>query len=75
MLGLAYIFLAFLIQKLLRSFTSGATCGMNRCYRCPYPPFPFPTYYPDTGTGSSHPKTVPLSEPSYNPHLNRLRDA
>ena len=20
-------------------------------YRCPYPPFPFPTYYPDTGTG------------------------
>ncbi len=22
-------------------------------YRCPYPPFPFPTYYPDTGTGSA----------------------
>jgi hypothetical protein len=21
-------------------------------YRCPYPPFPFPTYHPDTGTGS-----------------------
>jgi hypothetical protein len=23
-----------------------------RGYQCSYPPFPFPTYYPDTGTGS-----------------------
>jgi hypothetical protein len=27
-------------------------CGMNTGNRYPYSPFPFPTYYPDTGTGS-----------------------
>lgn len=25
-----------------------------RCYRCPYPPFPFSNSFPDTGTGSDY---------------------
>jgi len=50
--GLAYMLLVFLPHILLRSFTVAAICGMNRANRCSYPPFPFPTYYPDTGTGS-----------------------
>jgi hypothetical protein len=40
----------------------------SRFNQCPYPPFPFPTYYPDTGTGSGYfnrtlvePLTQPLS--------------
>src|SRR5215211_8490273 len=37
---------------LLRMFTFMSMCGMNTGNRCPYPPFPFPTYYLDTGTGS-----------------------
>src|SRR5215204_1448263 len=28
---------------------------MKRANRCPYPPFPFPTYHPDTGTGTGYP--------------------
>jgi hypothetical protein len=27
----------------------------SRLNQCPYPPFPFPTYYPDTATGSKTP--------------------
>lgn len=54
MLGLTYIFLAFLTHTLLRGFTGTVICGMNRGNRCPYPPFPFPTYFPDTGTGSGY---------------------
>ena len=41
-------------------------CGMNTGNRCPYPPFPFPTYYPDTGTGSKYSNRTyvgPLTQP------------
>jgi hypothetical protein len=41
-------------------------CGMNTGNRCPYPPFPFPTYYPDTGTGSEYSNRTfvgPLTQP------------
>ena len=34
--------------------------------QCPYPPFPFPTYYPDTGTGSEDSNRTlvgPLAQP------------
>jgi hypothetical protein len=48
-------------QRLLRSFTDWAICGKNRGNRCPYPPFPFPTYYPDTGTGSGNPNRILIS--------------
>jgi hypothetical protein len=34
--GLHYIFLGFLTQLLLRSFTATPICGMNRGNRCPY---------------------------------------
>jgi hypothetical protein len=37
--------------------------------QCPYPPFPFPTYYPDTGTGSEHLDRTfvgPLAQPHSN---------
>src|ERR671911_21899 len=37
-----------------------------RAYQCPYPPFPFPTYYPDTGTGSGHSNRIyvePFGQP------------
>jgi len=67
MLGLAYICLAFLTYMPLRSFTVAAICGMNKANRCPYPPFPFPTYHPDTGTGSGYPNRTfvgPLAQPS-----------
>jgi hypothetical protein len=75
MLGLAYNFLAFLTQILLRSLTSRATCGMNRFHRCPYPPFPFPTYYLDTGTGSSCSNRTfvgPLVQPMFKQASRRL---
>jgi hypothetical protein len=64
--GLPYIYLGFLTQMLLRSFTATPICGMNRGNRCPYPPFPFPTYYPDTGTGSDDANRTlvePLAQP------------
>src|SRR5918997_5306123 len=51
---------------LLRRFTFMSMCGMNTGNRCPYPPFPFPTYYPDTGTGSCYPNRTcvgPLPQP------------
>ena len=41
-------------------------CGMNTGNRCPYPPFPFPTYYPDAGTGSDSVNRTcvgPLAQP------------
>jgi hypothetical protein len=37
--------------------------------QCPYPPFPFPTYYPDTGTGSEYSNRIlvgPLAQPLSN---------
>jgi hypothetical protein len=38
----------------------------SRLNRCPYPPFPFPTYYPDTATGSKYSNRTyvgPLTQP------------
>src|SRR5215204_5531105 len=64
--GLSYVLLVFLPYMLLRSFTATPTCGMNRANRCPYPPFPFPTITPDTGTGSGYPNRTfigPLVQP------------
>jgi hypothetical protein len=46
-----------------------------RMYRCPYPPFPFPTYHPDTGTGFSYrnPTFVgPLVQPLFKQATRRL---
>jgi hypothetical protein len=39
----------------------------------PVSSFPFPTYYPDTGTGSKYSNRTYVG-PSVNPSLNRLRD-
>src|SRR5215208_7231255 len=35
--------------------------------QCPYPPFPFPTYYPDTGTGSDYLKPYSCRTPCTTP--------
>jgi hypothetical protein len=74
MLGMTYIYLAFLTHILLRGFTGTVICGMNRANRCPYPPFPFPTITliraPALATGS-----VPLIALAYNPYSNRLYEA
>src|SRR5215213_499131 len=46
-----------------------------RAYQCPYPPFPFPTYYPDTGTGSEYSKRTyigPLAQPLFKQASRRL---
>src|SRR5215208_7096049 len=46
-----------------------------RAYQCPYPPFPFPTYYPDTGTGSGHSNRIyvgPFGQPLSKQTLRRL---
>ena len=51
-LGLAYIFLAISTHLLLKSFTFMSMCGMNQDSPVSVSSFPFPTYYPDTGTGS-----------------------
>ncbi len=74
MLGLPHNILGFLTQMLLSSFTTAPICGMNRGNQCPYPPFPFPTYYPDAGTGSDyfHRTYVGLLG---QPCSNRLREA
>ncbi len=53
-LCLPHNILGFLTHRLLKSFTGRAICGMNRGNRCSYSSFPFPHYYPDTGTGSEH---------------------
>jgi hypothetical protein len=41
-------------------------CGMNTGNRCPYLLLSFPTYYPDTGTGSEYSNRTyvgPLTQP------------
>ena len=43
--------------------------------QCPYPPFPFPTYYPDTGTGSEDSNRTlvgPLAQPLFKHTSQRL---
>ena len=50
-------------------------CGMNTGNRCPYPPFPFPTYYPDAGTGSEDSNRTyvgPLMQPLLKEASQRL---
>jgi hypothetical protein len=74
MLGLPYVLLAFLARMLPKGFTCAAICGMNEEVtgqnRCPNPPFPFPTYYPDTGTGSDYLDRT-LVEPLAQPHCKQ----
>src|ERR671911_388418 len=51
---------------LLRRFTFMSMCGMNTSNRCPYLLLSFPTYYPDTGTGSDSVNRTfvgPLTQP------------
>src|SRR5829696_3541707 len=46
-----------------------------RAYQCPYRPSPFPTYYPDTGTGSGHSNRTyvgPLAQPLFKHASRRL---
>jgi hypothetical protein len=43
-------------------------------YRCPYPPFPFPTYHPIRAPALAN-ETVTLLAPAYNPHLNEVYNA
>src|ERR687897_3100242 len=47
----------------------------SRFNQCPYPPFPFPTYHPDTGTGSEYSNRTlvgPLAQPLSNQASRRL---
>jgi hypothetical protein len=39
-------------------------------YRCPYPPFPFPTYHPGMGTGSGYRNRKPVG-PCLQPSFKR----
>jgi hypothetical protein len=73
MLGLTYIFLAFLSHIVLRGFTGRVICGMNGDNRCPYPPFPFPISLIRAPAPAT--ETVPLLDLSYNPYSNRLYEA
>jgi hypothetical protein len=75
MLGLPYILVAVSIHVLLIRFTFMSMCGMNAGNQCPYPPFPFPTYYPDTGTGSKDSNRTfvgPLTQPLFKHTSQRL---
>jgi hypothetical protein len=50
-------------------------CGMNTGNRCSYSSFPFPTYYPDTGTGSEDSNRTyvgPLTQPLLKEASQRL---
>jgi hypothetical protein len=73
MLGLAYIPLRIFTHILLKSFTDEAICGKNSRNRCPYPSFPFPTISLIRAPALDN-QTVPLSDPSRNPLLERLRE-
>jgi hypothetical protein len=57
----------------LKSFTDRAICGKNSFNRCPYPSFPFPTISLIRAPALDN-QTVPLSDPSRNPLLERLRE-
>ncbi len=72
--GLPNIYVGFLTHKSLKGFTGGAMCGMTRGNRCSYSSFPFPTYYPDTGTGSGYPDRTYVGVFGQ-PILDRLREA
>jgi hypothetical protein len=72
--GLHYVFVGFLNHRLLNTFTDAAICGMNRGNRCSYSSFPFPTYYPDTGTGSGYPNRTYVRVFGQ-PIFDRLREA
>jgi hypothetical protein len=54
MFGLAYSIVAVSTHLLVRRFTFMSMCGMNRGLTSVRISFPFPTYYPDTGTGSDY---------------------
>jgi hypothetical protein len=74
-LGLFYIIVANSTHLLVRRFTFMSMCGMKTGNRCPYPPFPFPTYYPDTGTGSKDSNRTfvgPLTQPLFKHTSQRL---
>ena len=73
MLGLTYIFLAYLTHILLRGFTDTDICGMNRGNRCPYPPFPFPITLIRAPAPAT--ETVPLIALAYNLTLDEHYDA
>jgi len=58
--------LGFLIQRLLVTFTTALICDMNKGSPVPVSSFLFPTYYPDTGTGSEY-LTVLMLDSSVKP--------
>jgi hypothetical protein len=74
--GLAYIFLAISTHLLLKGFTFMSMCGMNHgLTSARILLFPFPTYYPDTGTGSEDSNRTlvgPLAQPLFKHTSQRL---
>jgi hypothetical protein len=54
MLGLPHTLPVNLTHILLRGCNSKAIYGMKGMLPVPISSFPFPTYYPDTGTGSCY---------------------
>ena len=69
MLGLPYTFPVNLTHILLRGCNSMAIYGMKGMLPVPISSFPFPTYYPDTGTGSDSVNRTfvgPLAQPLFN---------